>query len=227
MSKILIVDDEKEIAELISDVLKDEGFETVIMYDGNTAIDEIKKNNNYDLILLDIMMPSISGTEVCQEIRNIVSCPIIFVTAKINLKDKIEGFNVGGDDYITKPFEVQELIARVKAHIRRENRENITSNILQVGEIEINKDSYEVKRAKKNIPLSTKEFELLSFLMDNAGTILSKEQIYNSVWKTEYGDIGTVAVNIKSLRKKLDPEEEYIKTIWGLGYKFIKGKNND
>lgn len=225
MARILIVDDEKEIAELISDALNDEGFETTIKYEGISAIEEIK-NNNYDLILLDIMMPSLSGIEVCQEIRNITTCPIIFVTAKISLKDKIEGFNIGADDYITKPFEVQELIARVKAHIRREKREKV-NNILKIGAIEINKDNYEVKKDGQIIPVSTKEFSLLSYLMENAGSILSKEQIYNSVWQTEYGDIGTVAVNIKSLRKKLDPEEKYIITVWGLGYKFIKGLNND
>ena len=228
MSRILIVDDEKAIAELISDVLNDEGFETTTKYDGSSAIAEIKENNNYDLILLDIMMPNLSGTEVCQEIRNLTSCPIIFVTAKINLKDKLEGFQVGADDYITKPFEVQELIARVKAHIRRDKREkNKPSNIIKIGEIEINKDNYEVKKANELVQVSTKEFELLSYLMENAGETLSKEQIYNSVWQTEYGDIGTVAVNIKSLRKKLDPEEKYIITIWGLGYKFVKGITNE
>ena len=228
MSRILIVDDEKAIAELISDVLNDEGFETTTKYDGSSAIAEIKENNNYDLILLDIMMPNLSGTEVCQEIRNLTSCPIIFVTAKINLKDKLEGFQVGADDYITKPFEVQELIARVKAHIRRDKREKSKpSNIIKIGEIEINKDNYEVKKANELVQVSTKEFELLSYLMENAGETLSKEQIYNSVWQTEYGDIGTVAVNIKSLRKKLDPEEKYIITIWGLGYKFVKGITNE
>ncbi|HAB67395.1 MAG TPA: DNA-binding response regulator, partial [Firmicutes bacterium] len=127
------------------------------------------------------------------------------------------------DDYITKPFVIEELVARVKAHIRRDNRiNNNSSNIIRIGNIEINKDSYEVKKDGKEVILSTKEFELLSYLMSNAGVVLSKEQIYNSVWKTEYGDMGTVAVNIKSLRTKLDPDEKYIITIWGLGYKFVK-----
>lgn len=226
MKKILIVDDEKDIAELESDVLKDEGFETVIRYDGLSAIEEVK-NNHYDLILLDIMMPNISGTETCIKIRNEVDCPIIFVTAKTQTIDKVVGFEVGADDYITKPFEIEELVARVKAHLRRENRhDNFNNFIIKIGEIEINKDSYEVKKNNELVTLSTKEFELLSYLMTNAGQVLSKEQIYNSVWKTEYGDIGTVAVNIKSLRKKLDPEEKYIITIWGLGYKFVKVVQN-
>lgn len=227
MAKILIVDDEQEIAELISDVLKDEGFETVIKNDGYTAIEEIK-NNTFDLILLDIMMPNLSGTETCNKIRDIVSCPIIFVTAKNQTLDKLLGFEIGADDYITKPFVIEELVARVKAHIRRENRSNVSpSNSIKIGNICINKESYEVKKNDQPVTLSTKEFELLSYLMSNAGVVLSKEQIYNSVWKTEYGDIGTVAVNIKSLRKKLDPEEKYIITIWGLGYKFVKVIDND
>lgn len=226
MSKILIVDDEQDIAELISDVLNDAGFETTIKNDGYSAIEEIK-NNHYDLILLDIMMPNISGIETCSKIREIVSCPIIFVSAKNQTLDKLLGFEIGADDYITKPFVIEELVARVKAHIRRDNRTNKTpNNIIKIGEIEINKESYEVKKNDELVTLSTKEFELLSYLMTNAGNVLSKEQIYNSVWKTEYGDIGTVAVNIKSLRKKLDQEEKYIITIWGLGYKFIKVKDN-
>lgn len=227
MSHILIVDDEQDIAELISDVLKEEGFETTIKNDGYAAIAAVK-NNSYDLILLDIMMPNISGIETCTKIRETVSCPIIFVTAKNQLVDKIVGFEIGADDYITKPFVIEELIARVKAHIRRDNRVITQSNnIIKIGEIEINKESYEVKKNNEPVTLSTKEFELLSYLMTNAGVVLSKEQIYNSVWKTEYGDIGTVAVNIKSLRKKLDQDEKYIITIWGLGYKFVKVIKND
>lgn len=227
MTKILIVDDEQDIAQLISDVLKDEGFDTVIKNDGYAAIEEVK-NNHFDLILLDIMMPNLSGTETCNKIRDLVSCPIIFVTAKNQTIDKLLGFEIGADDYITKPFVIEELVARVKAHIRRENRANISpSNIIKIGDIEINKESYEAKKKGEPVVLSTKEFELLSYLMSNAGVVLSKEQIYNAVWKTEYGDIGTVAVNIKSLRKKLDPEEKYIITIWGLGYKFVKVINND
>ena len=186
MARILIVDDEQDIAELISDVLSDEGFETVIKNDGYSAIEEIK-SNSFDLILLDIMMPNLSGIETCNKIRETVSCPIVFVTAKNQLIDKMLGFEIGADDYITKPFVIEELIARVKAHIRRDNR-IITqpNNIIKIGEIEINKESYEVKKNNEQVTLSTKEFELLSYLMTNAGVVLSKEQIYNSVWKTEY-----------------------------------------
>ncbi|HIU40094.1 MAG TPA: response regulator transcription factor [Candidatus Aphodocola excrementigallinarum] len=223
MDKILIVDDENDIAELISDILEDEGYETVIANDGNTAISKVKEED-FDLILLDVMMPDISGTEVCAAIRNLTSCPIIFVTAKTNLTSKLVGFEVGADDYITKPFINEELVARVKAHLRRDKRSfgNKKGNTIEIGEIKLNKESFEVFKNGKPVMLSTKEFELLRYLMENAGIVLSKDQIYQSVWKNNYGDIGTVAVNIKSLRNKLDQDEKYIKTIWGMGYKFVK-----
>ena len=223
MEKILIVDDENDIAELISDILEDEGYKTEIRNDGASAIEAVRENS-YDLILLDIMMPNGSGTEVCANIRNFTSAPIIFVTAKTQLIDKLVGFEVGADDYITKPFINEELVARVKAHLRREERgyDKKTNNIVEIGEIKLNKESFEVFKNNEVITLSTKEFELLKYLMENAGIVLSKDQIYQNVWKNNYGDIGTVAVNIKSLRNKLDKEEKYIKTIWGMGYKFVK-----
>ena len=223
IEKILIVYDEKDIAELESDILEAEGYSTVIKNDGSSALEEIE-NNDFDLILLDIMMPDISGTEVCAKIRNITKAPIIFISAKTQLIDKLVGFEVGADDYITKPFINEEFLARVKAHLRREGRseKKIKSKIIEIGEIKINKESFEVYKNNENIILSTKEFELLSYLMENAGIVLSKDQIYQNVWKNNYGDIGTVAVNIKSLRNKLDKDEKYIKTIWGMGYKFVK-----
>lgn len=222
MEKILIVDDENDIAELISDILEDEGYLTVIKNNGMDAVNAVKEED-FDLILLDVMMPDLSGTEVCASIRNFTSCPIIFVTAKTNLSSKLVGFEVGADDYITKPFINEELVARVKAHLRREGRcDKKKSNTIEIGDIKINKESFEVYKKGEIVALSTKEFELLTYLMENAGIVLSKEQIYQSVWKNNYGDIGTVAVNIKSLRNKLDTEEKYIKTIWGMGYKFIR-----
>ena len=221
MSKILIVDDDIDISELISVVLEREGYETKVFNDGNKAYQDIQ-NNSYDLILLDIMIPSLSGTELCNKIRDKVSCPIIFVTAKNSLIDKMLGFEIGADDYITKPFEIEELVSRVKAHLRREHRKDNMGSIIRIGEIEINKDSFEVKKNGELVNLSTREFELLSYLMDNAGIVLSKEQIFNAVWGIDYGEIGTVAVNIKSLRTKVDKEEKYSVTVWGYGYKFVK-----
>ena len=220
MSKILVVDDELDIALLIKDVLEDEGFSTTAIDSSKKALELVQKEK-FDLILLDVMMPEMSGTTLCTKIREITSSPIIFVTAKTSTLDKLLGFEVGADDYITKPFIIEELVARVKAHIRRNNREEV-SNIIKIGEIEINLDSYEVYKNNSLIDLSTREFELLAYLMKNAGIVLSKEKIFNSVWGENYGEIGTVAVHIKSLRNKLDPDEKYIKTIWGLGYKFIK-----
>lgn len=223
MDKILIIDDDNDIAELESYILKEEGFETVIKNSGEEALEEIEKNS-YDLILMDIMMPGISGIELCAKIREKVSCSIIFVTAKSNIVDKMVGFEIGGDDYITKPFINQELVSRVKAHLRKDKRNNKTNNanIIKVGEIEINKESFEVKKNGKKIDLSTREFELLKYLMENKGIVLSKSQIFDSVWGSNFGEISTVAVNIKNLRDKLDKEEKYIITIWGYGYKFVR-----
>lgn len=224
MDKILIVDDEVEIAELISDILKSVGYNTTIKNNAEDALMEIN-NDNFDLIILDVMLPKMSGTSLCALIRDKINCPIIFVSAKTQTVDKLVGFEIGADDYITKPFINAELVARVKANIRQNMRNKVNqldNNIIKIGDIEINKNSYEVKKNNDIIELSTKEFDLLYYLMDNAGIVLSKEQIYNAVWGSTYGDIGTVAVHIKNLRSKIDVNDEYIITIWGVGYKFAK-----
>lgn len=225
MSKILIVDDDKDIACLVSDALEDEGFETQICNDGEEALEYLEDNaEEISLITLDIMMPGISGLDLCKKIRSKVSCPIIFVSAKGKTFDTVFGLELGADDYISKPFVVEELVARVKAHIRREERNNTVNNegIVKVGEIEIRCDSFEVFKRGLLIPLSTREFQLLRYLMENAGKVLTREQIFKHVWDTEFGDIGTVAVNIKSVRDKIDPDNQYIKTVWGVGYKFVR-----
>ncbi len=220
--KILIVDDDEHISELISLYLIREGYDTKEVHDGKSAL-EAFKTYSPNLIMLDIMMPKVDGLEVCRKIREKVSCPIIFVSAKSRTLDTVLGLEIGADDYITKPFIVDELVARVKAHLRREKRRNsIGNNIIKIGEIEIHKDSYEVYLNKELIDLSTREFQLFLYLCENAGQVLSREQIFNSVWGSDFGDIGTVAVNIKSLRDKIDKENKYIKTIWGVGYKLIK-----
>lgn len=230
MSRILIIDDEIDIAELESDALTDEGFDVDIAHLASEANILLEKNNyNYDLILLDIMMPGKSGTEYLNEIRNKITCPIIFVSAKSGTVDKLLGLEIGADDYITKPFDIYELVARVKAHIRRESRSKEMENKSKIiiGEIEINKNSYDVYKNKVKCNVSTREFEVLWYLMSNAGIVLTKEQIFSSVWGSDYGEIGTVAVHIKSLRSKIDPEEKYIVTIWGVGYKFVKELENE
>ena len=223
MSKILVVDDDREIASLIGDCLYDEGYDVLLAYDGESAIENIYRNHDIEMIILDIMMPKVDGLDVCKKIREKVNCPIIFVSAKSRTLDKLLGLEIGADDYIEKPFVVEELVARVKAHLRREKRRNnIMKNIIKIGEIEIYKDSYEVYFNKNLVELSTREFQLFLYLCENVGQVLSREQIFNSVWGSEFGDIGTVAVNIKSLRDKIDTENKYIKTIWGVGYKLVK-----
>ena len=224
MGKILIVDDDVAIAQLISDALEDEGLETAVAFDGITALNYISQNaEDISLITLDIMMPDISGIEVCRNIRNSVKCPIIFVSAKTKTSDTVYGLEIG-DDYISKPFVVEEFVARVKAHIRREQRNvtDIKNDIIKVGEIELNKGSFEVSKNGKNISVSTREFQLLQYLMENAGKVLTRDQIFSYVWDTQFADIGTAAVNIKSIRDKIDPDGKYIKTVWGVGYKFVK-----
>ncbi|HBM74477.1 MAG TPA: DNA-binding response regulator [Clostridiaceae bacterium] len=228
MPKILIADDDRDIALLISDALTDEGFECVLAYNGESALAEIKNNPDIALILLDIMMPDIDGLEICRRIREAISCPILFVTAKGRTYDTMLGFEMGADDYITKPFVVEELVARVKAHLRREKRSiQKRKTIIESGDIRLNTESYEATVKGKPVSLSTREFQLLSYLCKNAGRVLSREQIFHAIWGTDYADIGTVAVNIKNLRDKIDPENHYIKTVWGIGYKFVKDSGDD
>ena len=228
MSKVLIVDDDKDISDLISLVLKKEGIDSTIVNDSTKVLELIEKDY-FDLILLDIMMPELSGIEVCTKIRDKVNCPIIFLSAKTELIDKMLGYEIGGDDYITKPFNNSELVLKIKSHLRLNKRVNNLNknNIIKIGEILINKETFEVYKEDEKIELSTREFELLKYLMENAGIVLSKEQIFESVWGSNYGDIGTVAVNIKSLRDKLKDKNKYIITIWGYGYKFIRNVENE
>lgn len=227
MKKVLIADDDREIAELISDALTDEGFETYIVGDGDECIRNVMRSvdekDEYSLIILDVMMPKTDGLEVCRKIRDTVSCPIIFVSAKNRTLDTLMGLGMGADDYISKPFSLDILTAKVKAHVRREERNKTTrqSEIIKAGEIELDRDSMTVTKNGVKIPLSSREFQLLCYFMENEGKTLSKENIFSAVWGVEYGDIGTVAVNIKNLRSKLDEDGRYIKTVWGAGYKFV------
>ncbi len=224
MSKIIIVDDDTDIARLISDALEDEHLETKVFSNAQAALNYILAvPEEIALITLDIMMPELSGMEVCRTIRDKVDCPILFISAKGKTLDKVLGLEIGADDYVAKPFVVEELVARIKAHLRREKRTSVTpeEGVIRVGEIQLRVGSYEVYKNGKLVPFSTREFQLLQYLMENAGKVLTREQIFSHVWDTEFGDIGTVAVNIKSVRDKIDPENKYIKTVWGVGYKFV------
>lgn len=221
--RILIADDDPSILMLISDVLTDAGMQVRTVASGEEALHAVGEET-FSLIILDIMMKGISGLEVCAAIRDKVSCPILFLSAKDSAHDIIEGLGLGADDYLTKPFAIDELVARIKAHLRRQARlgENTTGgDVLRIGEITLDRRQLIVTRGGVPVDLSTREFELLDFLMRNAGQTLSREKIFRDVWKTEFGDIGTVAINIKNLRSKIDPDWAYIKTVWGSGYQFV------
>lgn len=222
MKDILIVDDDTAIANLIADALEDEGFHILILNDGESALKQIKESE-FELIILDIMMPKMDGLTLCRKIRDRVSCPILFLTAKNRMVDTLVGLEMGADDYISKPFVVEELVARVKAHIRREHRETekAKDTTLKFDTITVNKESYEVYKNRQPVELSHREFQILCYFIENSGQVLSKEQIFNAIWGPDYFDIGTVAVNIKNLRSKLDPNNEYLKTVWGVGYKLV------
>ena len=221
MPKILIADDDKDIAKLIADSLQDEGWETMSVYDGNAVVDAINNIPGFDLIILDIMMPGMDGLEVCRNIRDKTAVPILFVTAKDRTLDMVLGLEMGADDYITKPFVAEELVAKVKAHLRRENRQTASSDVIHLGKLSVYRDRFEVTKEGEPIPLTTREFQLLSFLSVNRNRVLTREQIYDAVWGENYGDISTVTVTIKNLRDKVDPDGQLIKTVWGVGYKLV------
>lgn len=228
MKKVLIVDDNTDISELIALILKKEEIDSKIV-NNPLLVPELIKTEHFDLILLDIMMPEMSGTELCAKIRNDVNIPIIFLTAKTELLDKMLGYEIGGDDYITKPFDNTELVLKIKSHLRLKDRSRQSNNekTIVIGDLVLDKESFEVKQNGVKLDLTTREFELLKYFMENAGIALSKEQIFEAVWGNEYGDIGTVAVNIKSLRDKLKDNDKYIITVWGYGYKFLRKSNEE
>ncbi|MGE4275986.1 MAG: response regulator transcription factor [Lawsonibacter sp.] len=228
--RILAVDDDSSILELISDVLSEQGMAVQTVPSGEEAV-EVLEQESFDLVLLDIMMKGISGLEVCRRIRARVSCPIVFLSAKDNVKDIVQGLGLGADDYLTKPFALEELVARVQAHLRAQARVRIPPQEerrpIQIGEIRLDPESRTVERNGEPVELSTREFDLLAYLMSHAGKTLSREQVFRDVWETDYGDVGTVAINIKKLRTKIDPQWEYIKTIWGSGYRFVTKSGYD
>ncbi len=226
--KILIVDDEKNIVDILKFNLKKEGFDTMEAYDGEQGL-ELALSQKPDLILLDIMLPKMDGFTVCRKIRQTLSTPVLMLTAKEEEVDKVLGLELGADDYITKPFSPRELIARVKANIRRTAlAENITStgNIIKCGGLEIDVDRYEVRHNNEVVELTLREFELVKFLAVQQGQIFSRESLLEKVWGYEYyGDVRTVDVTVRRIREKLEnnpSEPEYIITKRGVGYYFNK-----
>lgn len=235
---IFIVDDNREIIELLEDILENEGFQVSSAEDGADALVQLKQGSTPNLILLDIMMPNMSGYELCSQIRREWDVPILFLSAKGKAVDKVVGFEIGADDYITKPFDTEELLARIRAHLRRYERirkqseEQVENNeaksapitVLRFKGLDIHKETYSVYVDSQKVELSTKEFQLLTFLAENAGIVFTREQIYDRVWGYGYGSLNTVTVHIKNLREKLEMNQQFIKTQWGTGYVFIGEK---
>ena len=218
--KILVVDDEARMRKLVSDFLVRQNFEVLEAGDGAEAIDIFFADKEIALVILDVMMPKMDGLEVCREIRKNSKVPIIMMTARGDERDELMGFELGVDEYISKPFSPKILVARVEAILRRTNAVS-AEDVVTAGKIQVNKAAHQVTVDGKPIELSFKEFELLSYFIENQGLALSREKILNNVWNYDYiGDARTIDTHVKKLRSKLGDCGEYIKTIWGMGYKF-------
>ncbi|MBR1736782.1 MAG: response regulator transcription factor [Firmicutes bacterium] len=227
--KILIVDDDEHIAELISLYLNKEGYETREVYSGRKALEEFSVFSPH-LVLLDIMLPEIDGYQVCREIRQISNVPVIMLTAKGETFDKVLGLELGADDYIVKPFDTKELVARVKAVLRRYESNDVNTAAKQIvfPNLTINQSTYTITYHGKEIELPPKEFELLNFLALHPNQVFNREQLLDKIWGYEFiGATRTVDVHIKRIREKLNLDDSWgIKTVWGVGYKFeVRGKN--
>ena len=220
MKKILVVDDESRMRKLVKDFLMKKDFDVLEAGDGEQAVDIFFEEKDIALIILDVMMPKMDGWQVCREVREHSKVPIIMLTARSEERDELQGFELGVDEYISKPFSPKILVARVGAILRRINGTDM-SDILDAGGIKIDKAAHSVMIDDKPIDLSYKEFELLTYFVENQGIALSREKILNNVWNYDYfGDARTIDTHVKKLRSKLGDKGEYIKTIWGMGYKF-------
>ena len=218
--KIMVVDDESRMRKLVRDFLTREGYKVIEAGDGEEAVNLFYANRDVALIILDVMMPKMDGWQTCREIRAESKVPIIMLTAKGDEQDELRGFELGVDEYISKPFSPKILVARVEAILRRSGKAE-AEEMLSAGGIEINKTAHEVSVDGKKIDLSFKEFELLSYFLENQGIALSREKILNHVWNYDYfGDARTIDTHVKKLRSKLGDKGDLIHTIWGMGYKF-------
>lgn len=219
--KILVVDDESRIRKLVRDFLVKKGFEVVEAENGKDAVDLFFETNDFDLIILDIMMPVMDGWQVCREIRAYSKVPIIMLSAKSDERDELMGFELGVDEYISKPFSPKVLVARIEALLRRVNGMEGEEGKLEAGGIVLDKTAHVVTIDGQTVDLSFKEFELLSYFMENQSVALSREKILNHVWNYDYyGDARTIDTHVKKLRSKMGAKGELIKTVWGMGYKF-------
>lgn len=216
---ILVVDDESRMRKLVKDFLVRQNYSVLEAGDGEEAVDVFLEHKNINLIILDVMMPKMNGFEALKEIRQYSQVPIIMLTAKGDERDELQGFSLGVDEYISKPFSPKILVARVDAILRRSQANS--DDIIVAGGIEVNVAAHEVKVDGQPIELSFKEFELLNYFIVNQGVALSREKILNNVWNYDYfGDARTIDTHVKKLRSKLMDRGDYIKTIWGMGYKF-------
>jgi DNA-binding response OmpR family regulator len=220
-SRILIVEDEVQLARLMELELDHEGYAVKVSHNGREAL-ELLKEEEFDLVLLDIMLPEMDGIEVCGRLRKFSDIPVIMVTAKDAVPEKVEALDTGADDYITKPFAIEELLARIRALLRRKEREKREdNNVLLIADLEIDTDKYKVKRADQEVELTKKEFDLLVYLVENQGIVLSREDILSNIWGYDYlGETNIVDVYIRYLRSKIDDpfEQKLIKTVRGVGY---------
>lgn len=218
--KILVVDDEARMRKLVKDFLSKRGYEVIEAENGSEALDIFFEQKDIALVILDVMMPKMDGWETCREIRQYSQVPIIMLTAKSDERDELQGFQLGVDEYISKPFSPKILVARVEVILRRSNQLNTEEN-LEAGGIVVNKSAHSVMIDGKSVELSYKEFELLSYFIENKGIALSREKILNNVWNYDYfGDARTIDTHVKKLRSKMGEKGDLIKTIWGMGYKF-------
>ncbi len=217
--KILVVDDESRMRKLVRDFLVKNSYEVTEAEDGSQAVDIFFAQNDFSLVILDVMMPKMDGWSVCREIREFSAVPIIMLTAKSDERDELLGFQLGVDEYISKPFSPKILVARVEAILRRTSQ-SAGETVVEAGGIVIDKAAHSVKIDGEAIDLSYKEFELLSYFVENKGIALSREKILNSVWNYDYfGDARTIDTHVKKLRSKMGKRGDLIKTIWGMGYK--------
>lgn len=218
--KILVVDDESRMRKLVKDFLTKKNFQVLEAGNGEEAMDIFYEEKDIALIILDVMMPKMDGWEVCREIRKNSKVPIIMLTARSDERDELLGFDLGVDEYISKPFSPKILVARVEAILRRTGQNNL-EDVISAGGIVIDKAAHLATVDGKPMELSFKEFELLTYFLENQGIALSREKILNSVWNYDYfGDARTIDTHVKKLRSKMGDKGEYIKTVWGMGYKF-------
>ena len=229
--KILLVEDDTEISEMLKNFLMTENFEVVTAYDGESACEKFFADT-YSIVLLDLMIPKISGMEVMKKIRAFSTVPIIILSAKDTDSDKTLGLGLGADDYVTKPFSVTEVLARIKANIRRTTQYTapaiVENDIIARGELVLNTSDYSVMKNGEKIELTAKEFEILKLFMKNPKKVYTKEQIYSQIWNDAYlGDENAVNVHISRLRNKIEDnprDPKYVMTVWGIGYKLGEGK---